>query len=79
LDSYSEEKSRINVGDVIRCPTEVCESGLIKIVGDHTGCKANKFQPQSQWEYLAVDFDKAQSGYFRVTKKEIEEWKNVSS
>lgn len=76
------EDEQIGIKSIVRCPREVSETGLIKIVGDQTHCKPNILQPgTSNWDYLAVmydpDFPSELNSYFEVTKEELDKWRKV--
>jgi len=76
------EDEQIGVKSIVRCPREISETGLIKIVGDQTNCKPNVLQPgASNWDYLVVmydpDYPNESHSYFEVTKEELDEWRKV--
>lgn len=76
------EDEQIGVKSIVRCPREISETGLIKIVGDQTNCKPNVLQPgSSNWDYLVVmydpDYPNESHSYFEVTKLELDKWRSV--
>ena len=78
----SSREDEVGVKSIVRCPREVSETGLIKIVGDQTQCKPNTLQPgASDWDYLAVfydpDYPNESHPYFSVTKEEIKTWEEL--
>ena len=68
------------VGDVVKCPRDVSDTGYLKLVG-HAGFIAGKKDKREIDGWLAVGYDPAGKGRmvgetFNVLEENIEEWTN---
>ena len=69
----------IHVGDVVKVPKTVSETGFIKIVADQTNCLPVSNSFYTKWDYKAVVYNpstKTQPNFstFAITKMELIKW-----